>query len=137
MLEITRTHRVRMELDTTQIHHPTEPRCIINDDFFRSATRRKRQRHRAQPRRPLCRCTLLVERLAFGSIDKTFEDERTIANSRKGARRDRKVVADEIQLGELYLFGKVELVRVSHTDLTSVDQQHLGRTIFCHETTTL
>src|SRR5215471_12763164 len=137
MLEIARTHGMRVELDAAQIHHPCQARRIVDNNLFGRATRRKRERDGAQPRRPFGWCAFLVERLAFGTVDKTLKNQRTIPNSGERAQRDGKIVAYEIQFGELRLFGKVELIRVCYTDLMSVDEQHLGSTILRHKATTL
>ena len=44
---------------------------------------------------------LLIERLAFGAVDEALEHDRAIADSGERARRDREVVAHEVELREL------------------------------------
>jgi hypothetical protein len=44
----------------------------------------------------------------------------------ESARRDRQIVADEIEFRELRLLGKIRLVGVGHTDLASLDRQNRG-----------
>ena len=104
---------MRMQLDASQIDDPCQPRGIIDDDFFRSAARRERERDRSQPRGALRWRALLIKRLAFGAVDESLEDERTIADSGERARRDRQVVADEIEFRELGLLREVQLVRIA------------------------
>jgi hypothetical protein len=41
VIEIVRTHGVRVELDASQVDDPRETCRIIDDDFFGRATRRK------------------------------------------------------------------------------------------------
>ena len=72
---------MRMQLDAAKIYDPCQPRSVIDNDFFRGAARRKRERDRPQPLGTLRRCALLVEGLAFGAVDVSLEDERTIADS--------------------------------------------------------
>ncbi len=80
MLKIAGTHRVWMQLDAAQVHNPRKSRCVIDYDFFRFASRRKRQRHRSQPRGPIGGGAFLIERLAFGAIDEAFENHGAIAD---------------------------------------------------------
>ncbi len=77
-------------------------------------------------------CALLIERLAFGAVDEALENQRTIPDSGESARRDRQVVAHEIEFRELRLPGKVRLVRVGYTNLASLDRQDLGCAILLH-----
>ena len=101
MIEIAGAHRMRMQLDAAQVDDPGEPRRVIDDDLFRGAARRERQRYGSQPRRPLGGRALLIKRLAFGAVDETLENDRTIPDSGERARRDRQVVAHEVELREL------------------------------------
>jgi hypothetical protein len=88
MIKIAGAHRVRMQLDATKIDDPRKPRRVIDNDFFRSASRRERECYRSQPRGPLRWCALLIERLTFGAIDVSLEDQRTVPDSDERARRD-------------------------------------------------
>lgn len=122
-----------MQLDATEIDYPRKPRCVIDNDFFRSASRRKRERYRSQPRGVLRWCALLIERLTFGAIDVSLEDKRTIPDSGERARRDRQIVANQVQFRELCLLREIQLARVSNTDLASVDREQLGSVFLPHE----
>ena len=124
---------MRMQLDAAEVDDPREPRRVVDDDFFRCAARRKRQRDGAQPRGPLGGRALLIERLAFGAVDEALEHDRTIADAGESARRDRQVVAHEVELRELRLLGEIRLVGVGDTDLASVDRQNLGCVFLHHE----
>src|SRR6266404_2953280 len=86
MIEIAGAHRMRMQLDATEIDDPRKPRRVIDNDFFRSASRRERERYRSQPRGALRWCALLIERLTFGAIDVSLEDKRTVSDSGERAR---------------------------------------------------
>src|SRR4030095_4819036 len=64
VLERTRAHRMRMELEAAGLHAPGDPRRVVDDDLFGGAPRWKRERDGAQPRGALLGRALLVERLA-------------------------------------------------------------------------
>ena len=116
MVEIAGAYRVRMQLDAAEVDDPGKPRRIIDHEFFRSPTRRERQRGGSQPRRTLGGRALLIKRLAFGAINESLENDRAILDPGESARRDGQVVADEIEFRELCLSGKIRLVRVCHAD---------------------
>src|SRR5271154_4682696 len=97
MIEIGGAHRMRMQLDAAKIYDPCQPGSVIDNDFFRSAARREREGYRPQPLGALRWCALLVEGLAFGAVDVSLEDERTVTDSSERAPRDRQVVANQIQ----------------------------------------
>src|ERR1051325_3546230 len=63
MIEILRTHRVWMQLDTAKVHDPREPGSIVNHNLLRRTTRRKRQYRCAQPVGSIRWRALLIERL--------------------------------------------------------------------------
>ena len=107
MIEIAGAHRMRMQLDASKIDDPCKPGGVIDHDFFRSASRWKCERNRSQPRGALRRCSLLIERLAFGAVDVSLEDKGTVADSGERARCDRQVVANQIELRELGLLREV------------------------------
>jgi len=133
MIEIAGAHRMRMQLDATEIDDPRKPRRVIDNDFFRSASRRERERYRSQPRGALRWCALLIERLTFGAIDVSLEDKRTIPDSGQRARRDRQIVANQVQFRELCLLREIQLARVSNTDLASVDREQFGSVFLPHK----
>src|SRR5678815_1459030 len=68
MLQIAGTHGMRVQFNAAQVYNPRKAGRIIDYDFLRSTTRRKRQRHRAEPRRSLLRRTLLIERLLLCTV---------------------------------------------------------------------
>lgn len=86
-----------MQLDATKIYDPCKPCSVIDNDFFCRAARREREGYRPQPLGALRWCALLVEGLAFSALDVPLEDERTVPDSSERARRDRQVVANQIQ----------------------------------------
>ena len=99
-------YRVRMQLDAAQVDDPREPRRIIDHDLFGSASRRERQRYCSQPREALRGRALLIERLTFGAVNEALENHRTIPDSGQSARRDRQIIADEVEFRDLVCFEK-------------------------------
>ena len=89
MIEITRTHRMRMQLHAAQIDDPRQPCRIVDDNLLRRSSRGKRQRHRAHPLRPVARRTLLVERLCLSTIYESLQHDGPIANPLQRPRRNR------------------------------------------------
>jgi hypothetical protein len=43
VIEVGRPHRVRVELDAAEVHDPREARGVVDHDFFRRSTGRKRK----------------------------------------------------------------------------------------------
>ncbi len=82
---------------------------------------------------PLGGRALLIKRLAFGAVHESLENDRTIPDSGESARRDRQVVANQVEFRELRLPGKIKLVRMRDADLASLDREHLGGFFFSHE----
>ena len=78
------------------------------------------------------RGALLVEGLGFGAVDEALEDDGTVADSVQCAGRDGEVVADEVELRELGLFGEVELAGVGDADFVPVDGEQLDVFGFFH-----
>src|SRR5438105_5703673 len=80
----------------------------------------------------LSRRALLIKRLAFGSVDESFENDGAILNSGESAGRDRQIVADDIEFRELGLFREVGLPGVGHADFVSLDREQLGVFFLAH-----
>jgi hypothetical protein len=76
--------------------------------------------------------TLLIEGFAFGPVDETLEDERTILDSGERAGGDGEIVADEVEFGELGLTREIRLVGVGYADFAPLDGKQLGGWIFGH-----
>ena len=68
----------------------------------------------------------MVEGFGFGSVDEALEDDGAVADAVEGSGGDGEVVADEVELGELDLFGEVELVGVGDADFVAVDGEEFG-----------
>ena len=124
---------MRMQLDAAEIDDPGEAGGIVDDHLLGGAPRRKGERDGAQPVRPLAGRALLVERLALGAVDEALQDDRAIADAGQRARRDREVVAHEVELGELHLAREIGLVRVRDADLATVDREHRGFRFLGHD----
>jgi hypothetical protein len=101
MVEIGRAHGMGMQFNASQVHNPSETRRPIDHKFLCSPTGRKRECHGAEPRRSINGRSLLIERLALGSIDEAFQYDGAILNSLQRAGRDRKVVTYEVKFGQL------------------------------------
>jgi len=122
-----------MELDAPEVHDPREPRGVVDDDLLGGSPRREAERHRAQPLGSIVRRALLIERLAVGAVDEPLEHDGPIANTEQGTRRDREVIADEIELRDLRLAVKYSLLRVRDLDLAALDREDLRRFFLCHD----
>src|SRR6266404_1067005 len=122
-----------MQFDTTQVYDPGEPSGLIDDHLLRFAARREGQRNRSQPGGPLFGCAFLIKRLGFGAVDEALENNRTIPDSSKSARRNRQIVAYEIEFRELRLFREIRLVRMGHRDFASLDRQNLRGDFLLHK----
>jgi len=53
-------------------------------------------------------------------------------NAGESAGGNRKIVAHEVELGELCLFGKIELVRMGNANFASLDGQNFGCVFLRH-----
>ena len=82
---------------------------------------------------PLRGRALLIKRLALGAVHEALEHDRTILDSGQSARRDRQVVAHEVEFRDFRLLRKIQLVGVRDTDLAPVDREHLGGFFFLHK----
>src|ERR1700678_2555276 len=98
MVQISRSNRMRVQLNASQIHNPGQPGSIVHNQFFRRSAGWKSQRNRAKPGRMVGGGALLVERLAFGSVNEPFEHQRPIRDSAESAVRDSQVVPNQIEL---------------------------------------
>ena len=116
MVEIVRPHRVRVEVDTTQVHDPGQAGGIVDDDLVGRASRGERQFHRAQPLGPVLWRTFLEEELAIGTVDEALQRHRPAGDSSKRTVRHGHVVLDEVKLG---------VARGREVDLVGVGDRHL------------
>ena len=92
-----------MQFDAAQICDPGKPSRVVNDNLFRSSARRERQRNRSQPGGELGRRALLIKGPRLCAPYETLENHRTILDAGEGTRRNRQIVAYEIEFGDLYL----------------------------------
>ncbi len=121
MVEVTRTHRMRMELDAAEIDDPGEAGGIVDHHLLGGAARGERERHRAQPVGPLRRRPLLVEDLALGAVDEALQHHRTVTDAGDGAGRHREVVVDDVALGEMHVPREIRLLRMRDPHRPTVD----------------
>src|SRR5687768_11679070 len=125
MIEIASAHGMRVQLDAAEVHDPGEARSIVDDDFLRRAPGRERQGDGPQPFRSIRRSPLLIERLAFGTVDESLEHDGTIPDPGERARSDGEVILDDLALGELYIPREVRLVGIADPDLATLDGEEL------------
>src|SRR5260370_28787110 len=133
MVEIAGAYGMRMWLDAARVDDPGQARRIIDHDFLRSASRRECERNCSQPRRAPAGRALLIKRLTFGAVNEPLENQGTIPDSTQSARRDRQIIAEDVKFRQLRLARKIELVRVRHADLASLDGEQLGGFFFPHK----
>jgi hypothetical protein len=62
----------------------------------------------------------------------TLRPDETIPDTGESARRDRQVIAHEIEFRELGLLGKIRLVGVGDADFASLDRQNFGCIVLHH-----
>ena len=132
MIEIGGAHRMRMQLDAAEIDDPGEAGGVVDDDLFRGSAGGKRERDGSQPGGRLSGRALLVERLALRAVDETLQHDRTIADAGERARRDRQIVAHEIELCELRFAREVGLLRVRDAHLAPFDGNQFDIIILGH-----
>src|SRR5215813_1041622 len=101
VIEFVYAYRMRMKFNATEVDDPRETGGVIHNKFIRGTARRKRQSDCRKPCRPHGRRPLLIKRFAFGTVDETFEHDRTILNSLQRARGDRKIVVNKVEFRKL------------------------------------
>ncbi len=104
MIQISRSHRMRVQLNATQVHNPGKSGSVVHDELFRCSAGWKSQRNRAKPIRMVGGSALLIERLAVGSVNESLEHQRPIYDSAESSVRDGQVVSNHIELRKLDLF---------------------------------
>ena len=75
---------------------------------------------------------LLIKGLSFGTIDESFQHNRSITNPQQRSRSNRKVVAHQIELGHSYLLREIELLRMRYPHLVAIDRKNLGCLVSAH-----
>src|SRR5438067_7450870 len=115
---------MRMKLDAAEIDDESKASGIVDDHLLGRPPRGKGKGDRAQPRRPPGRCALLVERLAFGTVDEALQDDRAVADAGERSRGDGKEIPDEVELGQPGLAREIGLVGMGGADLATVNLEH-------------
>ena len=87
-----------MQLDAAQVCDPGKTSGIVHDQFLGRTARWECKRYRSQPGRAIGGGALLIEGISFCTIDKSLQDEWSVTNARKCARRDREIVAYQVEL---------------------------------------
>jgi hypothetical protein len=122
MIEVVGAHRVRIQVDAPEVHHPQKLRRIPHDNLSRRPPRRKAQLHRLDPLGALLGGPLLEERLTCGAIDISFEHDWPPRYATQCALCDRRIVSHQVKLGVAGL-RKEWLVGVRDHDLTATELQ--------------
>jgi hypothetical protein len=76
----------------------------------------------------------LIEGFAFSAIHKPLQNQRTILNPKERARRNGKIIAYDIKLGEFCLARKVKLVRMRDPNFAACDRERLSVVLFAPKT---
>ncbi len=124
VIQVGVPHRVRIQVDAAEVHHPRELRGVADDDLVRAPTRGELELHHVDPGRPRRRRALLEEELAPRAVDVALQRHGPIAHPAQRAVGHREVVPDELELRDAGL-REVRLVRVRHRHLAAVDHQGL------------
>src|SRR5688572_22824661 len=125
MIEIFGTHRMRMQLQTSEVREPGERRDIAWHDLLRDVARREPERDHIDPWRPALGRALLIEVLAFDAVGIAHEHVRSSASAAQRSVRYGDVVASEVELGVLRL-REQQLVRVRDRDFPTGESKSFG-----------
>ncbi len=99
MVEILRTHRVRVQLETCEVGHPGESGGISWHHLFGGTSGREAEGHDLDPGWPRLWRTLLIKELTFDAVWVAHEHVGPPARRAEGTVRHCEIVADEIHLG--------------------------------------
>jgi hypothetical protein len=121
-----------MQLNAAQVHNPCQPGGIIDDQFLCCAPRWEGKRDGSEERRMIGRRTLLIKGLGFRSIDEPLQHNRPVSNAIQRARSYRQVVADKINLRELYISREIELVGMGHGHFVAIHGNDFGLVCIFH-----
>jgi hypothetical protein len=78
------------------------------------------------------RRSFLVKRFAFRAVDESLEDYWSISDPQEGARRNRKIIADKVQLGETGFFCEVRFIGVSNRYVATFYRKYFDFVIGVH-----
>ena len=124
MVEVVGPDRVRVEVDAAEVDDPGEACRVVDDDLVGGTAGREGQRHRPQPLGPVLGRPLLEEGLARGAVDEALQRHRPPTGAGEGARGDREVVADEVELRRPDRLEE-DLARVRDHDLAIAEPEDL------------
>src|SRR5262249_10911329 len=124
MIEILRAHRMRMEIDASEVDDPRQLRRVAQHDLARGPAGGKLELHHLDPERPRLGRSLLEKELALRAVDIALERHRPPTRSAQRAFRHREVVAHQVDLGDAAL-REEDLLRIRDRDLAALDLQQL------------
>ncbi len=125
MIQIGCTHRMRMQLNASEVDDPRETGGVVHYDFLGRPAGWEREGDRAQPGRTIGRRAFLIEGLALSAVHKSLENDRAALNAKEGAASNGQVIAHDVEFGELDLPREIKLFRMSDPDLAPLDGEHL------------
>ena len=124
MVEVRRPHRMRVQLHAAQVDHPCQRRRVIDHDLIGRPPGRKGKRHRAHILRQIVRRALLVKRLAMRPVHEALQHDRPVGNAPQHPRRYSQKIPHQLQLADLHVLRKVELVRIRDAHRVPIDLEH-------------
>jgi hypothetical protein len=126
MIEILRAHRMRMQLEASEIGHPGQGRSVSRHDFLRAATRGKPYADYLHPWRSILGRSLLKEKLAADAIRKPNHGIGTPAGAAQRTFGNQKIVTNEVELGVAWL-REEHFLRIGDDHLVGADAYDFPR----------
>ena len=134
VIEIVRTHRMRMQLEARQVGHPDERCRVARYDFFGNPAGRKTQRDGVDPIGSRCRRALLKEEFAVDAIGIPDEHIGPAAGRTQGALGNGEIVTSEVELRVASL-RKEHFAGVRDRDIASGGRHDLAPRVVLHPCT--
>ena len=124
MIEVVRAHRVRVEIDATEVDDPGELGRVAQHHFAGGAPGGELQLHGLDPEWPRLRGPLLEEENALRAVHVPLQRHRPATRPTQRAPGDRQVIADQIEL-RVSALREEDLLRIRDGDLASLDLEEL------------
>src|SRR6185436_4786357 len=123
-IHVLAAHRVRVEIDAAEVDDIHQLRRVVDHDLVGVPPRGKRERGDVDPRGPLGRRALLVERLALRAVDEALEDLRPARHPAQRAVGNGQIILHQLELRDPRP-RKVDLLGVRYSDLAPGELQDL------------
>jgi hypothetical protein len=119
--EIVGAHRMRIEIDASEVDGPHQAGGIVEHGLLRRRAGCVLElRDIDVVGAVLLGCPLLEDRLLGDALDEAFEDHRALGDASQRAGRDGQVVLDQVELGDADI-GEDDLVRMGDQHLLVAD----------------